>query len=283
MEDPTKLVTDIVEWAEQDERISAVIQTGSRGRGDRVDDYSDLDIEIITPHWQALYDDQSWIERFGDVLLCVSFDDEDDEPAPVLVVYAGGRKVDFTVAGEERITDMVGDGLDELYQRGYHVHLDRAGITADLPAPTGEPDRTPAPDLDEFTEVVEEFFFEATQVPIYLNRGELWVAKVRDHTMKECLLRMLEWHAATDPAGPRHTWYIGHHMDEWVPASYWQRVHETFGRFDAQDSRRALDESVALFADVAEEVAARLGFPSRADLAEGVRRLLDNYRRLAST
>ncbi len=67
-------------------------------------------------------------------------------------------------------------------------------------------------------------------MPIYLNRGGLWVAKFRANTMKECLLQMLEWYGATDPGPPRYTWYIGHHMDEWLPADLWRRVHETFGR-----------------------------------------------------
>lgn len=281
MEDAEELLAAVVAWARQDERITALVQTGSHGRGDRIDRYSDLDLEIITPRWRELFADQSWLDRFGAVLLNVSFEDEDEDrpwPAPLLVVFTGGRKIDVTIAGEERLTDMLEHGLDELYQRGFRVHWDRTGLAAKLPAPTGETPKPTVPDLDEFTTVTEEFFFEATQVPIYLNRGELWVAKFRDNTMKEYLLQMLEWYGATDPERPRYTWYIGHHMDEWLPAEHWRRVHETFGRFDADDARRALDATVDLFADVGAEVAARLGFPWRDDLVDGVRRLLAEYR-----
>ncbi|WP_435591414.1 aminoglycoside 6-adenylyltransferase [Nocardia sp. bgisy118] len=285
MEDAEELLAAVVTWARQDDRITALVQTGSRGRGDRIDRYSDLDLEIITPHWPEFFADRSWLHRFGDVLLAVSFEDENEDeatdhpwPAPLVVVYAGGRKMDVTIAGEERLTGMIEHGLDELYQRGFRVHLDRAGLGARLPAPTGETPKPALPDLAEFTAVTDEFLFEATQVPIYLNRGELWVAKFRDNTMKECLLLMLEWYGASDPDRPRYTWYIGHHMDEWLPADLWRRVHETFGRFDADDARRALDATVDLFAEVAAEVAARLGFPWHGEPVDGVRRLLAEYR-----
>ncbi|MEV0034013.1 aminoglycoside 6-adenylyltransferase [Nocardia sp. NPDC050793] len=109
----------------------------------------------------------------------------------------------------------------------------------------------------------------------HLNRGELWVAKFRDNPMKECLLQVLEWYGANDQDHPRYTWYIGNHMDEWLPPDRRRRrVHETFGRFDADDARRALDASVDLFA----EVAARLGFRWRGELVDGVRRVLAEYR-----
>ncbi|WP_431956990.1 hypothetical protein [Nocardia lijiangensis] len=48
--------------------------------------------------------------------------------------------------------------------------------------------------------------------------------------------------------------------------------------FDADDARRALDASIYLFAEVAAEVATRLGFPWRGELVDGVRRLLAEYR-----
>ncbi|RBO82942.1 aminoglycoside 6-adenylyltransferase [Nocardia puris] len=278
MEDADALLTAIVSWARGDDRITALIQTGSRARGERVDEYSDLDLEIITPHWRDLHDTPDWIGEFGSVLLRVMFEEDDPWPAPLLVVYAGGRKVDFTIAGEERLADMARDGLDDLYKRGYLVHLDRTGIAARLPAPR---DARPVPDppsAAEFREVTDEFWFEATQVPIYLNRGELWVAKFRDNTMKECLLRMLEWYAVTDPAEPRDPWYLGHHMPEWLPAGLIHRLHDVFGRFDAHDSWRALDATVALFADVSAEVAARQGFSGRSETVAGVRGILDAHR-----
>ncbi len=47
MEDADLVVDRIIEFAAAHPEISAVIQTGSRARGTRVDEFSDLDIELI--------------------------------------------------------------------------------------------------------------------------------------------------------------------------------------------------------------------------------------------
>ncbi|WP_431956862.1 aminoglycoside 6-adenylyltransferase [Nocardia lijiangensis] len=54
MEDAEELLATVVAWARQDDRFTALVQTGSRGRGDWIDRYSDLDLEIITPHWREV-------------------------------------------------------------------------------------------------------------------------------------------------------------------------------------------------------------------------------------
>ncbi|WP_280269152.1 aminoglycoside 6-adenylyltransferase [Nocardia wallacei] len=272
MEDPKELLGAVVDWARADERVEVVVQTGSRARGNRVDEYSDLDIELLGPGWRDLAADTSWSEAFGPVLVSVSSTSEDEgddegEWAGRLVVYRHGRKIDFSLAGTDRLARLE-TGLDDLYQRGYVVHLDKVGAAARLPAPTGAAPVPPRPTREEFDHALDEFWFEATQVPVYLARGELWVVKFRDNTMKEFLLEMLEWYAATDPAGPPDTWHIGHHMDEWLPERIWKAVGETFGRFDADDSWRALYATTALFREVSETVAQRCGFPARTALAE---------------
>lgn len=51
------------------------------------------------------------------------------------------------------------------------VLFDRTGFTSDLPPPTGPPPPS-LPTADQFRSAVEEFCFETTQIPIYINCGE---------------------------------------------------------------------------------------------------------------
>jgi aminoglycoside 6-adenylyltransferase len=107
---------------------------------------------------------------------------------------------------------------------------------------------------------VEEFWFEAWHIPKYLQRGDLWVVKSRDWTMKELLLRMLEWHALAANGRAHDVEHIGIRMKDWTRPDIWKRLHELFGRFDGADSGRALIATVSLFRDVAVETAARLAY-----------------------
>lgn len=315
MEDPDELLAAILAWARADDRVEVVVQTGSRGRGSGVDAYSDLDIELIGARWRELVADPDWSGAFAPVLVQVvsgpedggtegggpgpadgtdghapadgdgggnvpaaaheqEDEDEDEAWASRLVVYARGRKVDFSLAGPERLARRA-RGLDALYERGYRVLLDKTGAAAALPAATGRAPAPPRPDRAAFDEALDEFWFEATQVAVYLARGDLWVVKARDVTMKEYLLEMLEWYAATEPGRPRDTWHLGHHMDRWLPQRMWRAVQETYGRFDAADSRRALHATIGVFREASETVAARCGFPPRTELAEQVSAHID--------
>ncbi|MFR9675581.1 aminoglycoside 6-adenylyltransferase [Streptomyces sp. TR02-1] len=276
MEDPEELLAAILEWAARDPRVTGVVRTGSRARGRRVDRYSDLDLELIGPRWRELSADSSWFHGFGDVMVALPFDSDGtpgaDPPWPTrLVVYRGGRKVDFTVAGEERIARMLSDGLDPLYDHGFVVHYDTSGLTARLPAPRMTPPHHDAPEPGDYQRAVTEFWFEATQVPVYVARDDLWVAQSRLNTMREMLLRMLEWYTRTDPEGPADTWHSGHRVKEWLSAEHWDQVARTFPRLDAEDVRAAHGASTNLFEATSRVVAQRLGFASPEPLGSRVR------------
>lgn len=103
--------------------------------------------------------------------------------------------------------------------------------------------------------------------PKYLQRGDLWVVKRRDWTMKELLLRMLEWHAMAANEHGLDLAQIGTQMKNWTRPDVWERLYEAFGHFDSADSGRALIATVSLFRDVAVETAARLGhtYPRHVD------------------
>lgn len=262
MENPEELLGAILAFARDHPGIDAVVLTGSRGRGERVDEYSDLDVELIGPGTAALIGAEDWCRRLGDVLVSLHLANEDagspDWPT-CLVVFAGGRKVDFTLAGPGRVEQIP---ADPTYARGYRVLLDKTGATSAAPAPA--PLRWQVPTREEFLGCQREFWFEASQVPIYARRGDLWPAQSRLAEMREQLLRMLEWQArATDPAAD--TWHNGHHLAEW--SGFRGQVPKVFARYDAADLLRAHGAAVELYAVAAAATADRWGLPNLGVLA----------------
>ena len=271
MEDPDELLRTILDWAETDSRVEAVIQTGSRAQRQRVDALSDLDIELIGTAASELADDDSWIQQLGKVMVTLPLanDSRGDRGWPSrLVVFDQGRKVDFTLASWQRIDDMNRDGLDELYDRGYVVHLDKTERLSQLPAPSGASQPKRPPTQTEFTSVESEYWFEATQVAVYLARRDLWVVKCRQNTMHSCLLTMLEWFV--QPTGI-HTWHIGHHMSEWLPEREFALAQRVFTHFDVDDTVRGLNASMTLFEGVSQQAATSFGLEVCADLPSRVR------------
>jgi aminoglycoside 6-adenylyltransferase len=257
----------IVRWGYSDANVVALVLTGSRARADGwADDLSDLDVEVVAIDVGALAEDDGWIHALSNVMVHLALANEPG-PATRLVFYEGGDKVDFTLCGRSRLHAMTASGrLNDLYERGYRVLLDKEGLTGGLPAAGGRPSRR-LPDQVDLDAIVTEFFFEAAHIPRYLMRDELWLVKARDWTMKKCLVTVLEWHALAKSRGGADVWHMGTHMASWVDAHTWRDLQQTYARMDREDSWRALLATIGLFRRIARETAvhSRLRYPDDVD------------------
>lgn len=269
-----ELLRSIVSWAEGSEVVMALIQTGSLARRDKLADaFSDLDIEIITTDPTVLAAKDDWLSAIGDVITVLHLDEDQEWPTR-LAIFGSGVKVDFTLARDARLEDMSENKLDPVYDRGYRVLLDKTGVTKELPAPSYGFPALPLPSPQRFRERVEEFWFEAFHIPRYLARGELFLVKQRDWTMKELLLEMIEWHAIARNAEPVDIWHIGTRIHEWVDKRSLEELQTTFGRFDAEDAKRAFEATILLYGRLGLEVAERAGFDYPQEVEDKIRALL---------
>jgi len=264
------LVKRILAWAKSNENVTAVIATGSYSRGKRaVDEYSDYDVEIIAKDPVKLSRNDQWLRSFGKIWVSEYFDEGQSHPTR-LIYYEGGRKVDFTLVGQQRLTDMARHGLDDLYRRGYKVLLDKDGSTNSLPAAAGSHPANSLPTKEQFVSVIQEFWFEAMHIPKYLAREDLWVVKFRDWTMKETLLKMLEWHSLATHKGNVEVSHIGSKMRRWVDDTTWTELQAVYGHFDASDSWRSLLAETKLFRRLTRETASLVSLDYPADIERNV-------------
>lgn len=256
----TVLLQKIVAWGLANPNVAAIISTGSSARGaEATDEYSDLDIEIIAYNPAPLATDDAWLSEFGPIWVSQYFDEGQPNPTR-LIYFEGATKVDFTIAGVDRISAMaVAGALDDLYQRGYQVHIDKDRITDGLPPATGAPPETRLPTENEFAETVNEFWFEAAHLPKYLARGDLWVVKFRDWTMKQMLLKMIEWNAVAQRGRDLDTWHIGTKMKGWAGEKTWLELQGVFGHFDAEDAWASLIATTELFRRLTHDTATQYG------------------------
>jgi aminoglycoside 6-adenylyltransferase len=261
----------LVDWANAQPDIAALILTGSRARPDgAVDSFSDYDLEIFTTDPERYTSDSGWMKEIGDVWVLLATESSRGCPTR-LIIFEGGRKVDFSILPVSALGEAVDDNeRNELYARGYRLLIDRNGLASRLPPPSYELAPRQVPNEDEFRATVDEFWFEAWHIPKYLDRNDLWVVKHRDWTMKGLLLQMLEWHAAAASGPALDIPHIGVRLKDWTRADTWDRLHETFGRFDAADSQRALLATISLFRDVAKETSSMLGYSYPDDVDKAI-------------
>jgi aminoglycoside 6-adenylyltransferase len=262
----------IVDWAESREDVRAAVLTGSRARDDgSVDHDADYDIELFTSRIERYETDTTWIPEIAPVWVYLRLSlPTDDRYRMWLVVFDGGQKVDLGFAPTIVLDEMVtGYRLNELYERGYRVLFDKDGGAASLPPASGAAPVRQPPTASEVRAAINEFWFEAFHIPKLLQRNDLWVVKMRDWTMKQRLLQMIEWHALATHGSGHDVWHIGTRMDRWASPQVWVRLKDVFGRFDRADSWSALFATVALFRDLSRETTASLGYeyPEAVDAA----------------
>jgi aminoglycoside 6-adenylyltransferase len=257
------MLSAIVDWGATEERIRAMILTGSRAGKEPIDELSDYDIALFVTDAQPYTVDDRWMSSIDDVWICVHASAEyKNEVYPTrLVIFRGGIKVDFSFLSVEALKDIAGqDELPEAYDLGYKELLDKTGLCEMMPAPSFKAYRGGRPTRREFSHCVNEFWFEAYHIPKYLKRGDLWPVKFRAWAAKSQLIRMIEWHERA-----RHNWDyrthpLGKQMESWVAPETWRSLHQCFGHFDAEDSWDAMFETFKLFGRVARETAKLLAY-----------------------
>ena len=252
------LLDKVLDWAKGEDPIRAVVITGSLARGDgSSDEYSDLDVQIITRDIQAYSADDSWLDALGEVWL--RFPLNEDRPYR-LVWFAGGSKVDFQFIAVDQVrAELASGAMSDEYRRGYIVALDKDGLFRQLPPSPRIFPAPPPPSAEEILAAINEFWFEAIHVAQFIRRREFWVAKWRDWTMKVDLLRMLEWQARARGGSTVNTWLLGKRIEEWADDEAIDAIKEIWAGWDAAELWRGLLTQLDLFRRASLEVCAALG------------------------
>ena len=262
----------LVAWARGEEAIRALVVTGSLARADdSIDEYSDLDVQVITRDTQAYTADDSWLEALGEVW--IRFPLFEDAPFR-LVWFAGGSKVDFQFISADRIQAETSAGaLSHEYQRGYLVALDKDGLFGGLPPSPRIFPAPPAPSANDVLATINEFWFEAIHVAQFIRRREFWVVNYRDWTMKEDLLRLLEWHARARHQEGINTWLLGKHIEKWADDEAVAAIEEIWTRWEARDLWRGLLIQLQLFRRLSRELCDALGI----DYSDATHKEIERY------
>jgi aminoglycoside 6-adenylyltransferase len=283
-------------WAQAQSDIRAAFVVGSRARTDHpADEWSDLDIIVITTKPQRYLTSSDWLKNIGDYWLTFL------EPTPTgsgverRVLFEGARDVDFAVFPHDRfrqaarflpllsrfpllfrllpkgmaqrIRQDVADAAN-VFGRGVRVLVDKEGLAAKLPQVLAEAPPYRPPTQREFLNAANDFWYHAVLTAKKLRRGELWWAKdCLDGYMKRLLLRMVEWQARATKGPDYDTWQLGRFLEEWAAPRALAGLRDAFAHYDENDTWRALLASMDLFRWLAIETAERLGhaYPTAAD------------------
>ncbi|MFA5874130.1 MAG: aminoglycoside 6-adenylyltransferase [Anaerolineales bacterium] len=274
-----EVVRKLKQWAEQQVSVRAMLLTSTRANPHAsVDAFSDYDVVLVVLDIHPFFEDRSWLQDFGEVLVTYwdpihPAPDYGIEQVANVVQYADGLKIDFTFWPVELLrriakAKMLPADLDV----GYTVLVDKDHLTDEIPAPTYTAYIPKPPTEETYQKVVEDFFSDAPYVAKCLWRDELMPAKwCLDYDMKHNFLRqMLEWRMELDHDWSVPTGALGKGLKKKLPPKIWSELEKTYAGAGIKENWEALFRAITLFRDVGIEVAKHLGYTYPHDLDQRV-------------
>jgi len=273
------VIRRLADWAERQPAVRAMLLTRSRANPHAcVDALSDYDIVLVVEDIHSFYEDRTWLSDFGQVLVAYwdpifCSPEYGLEQTGNVTQYADGIEIDFSLWPVELLRQIaLATVLPAALDTGYRVLVDKDHLTGSMPAPTYTAYVPSPPTAETYQSVVNDLFSDVPYVAKCLWRSELLPAKwCLDEDMKhEFLLRMLEWRMECDHGWSVPAGHLGRGLQQRLPAEIWSQLEHTYVGAGIADNWEALFRTIALFRQVAIEVAARLGHEYPMDLDERV-------------
>lgn len=265
MERYKEIINRILELCAAREEIRAIIVIGSQARKNKkADEYSDLDLIVVCDVPEKLLYKDEWLNHLGKREY--SFvEDTIANQKERRVLFEGSLDVDFIVLSTEFFRFALENHLqDDIMKRGYRILYDDAGFSDSMAKiPVMDHMKNDVPSEEEFRNLVNEFYYHIVWTEKKISRGELWTAKMCvDVHLKNLLLRMIEMYEICVHGIDFDVWHNGRMLEEWADEDIVQELSQCFAHYDADDIKKALDHTAALFTRLSKVCAEKYDYVS---------------------
>jgi len=270
------MIEKVLQWAKCEKPVRAIILTGSRSTN-KHDELSDYDLALFCTDIDSFTCDDAWLSKIGEVWVCIheKIYIKKKEFSSRLVIFENGIKVDFSFYPIEVLTD----ATILPFQRGCRVLLDKEGMIFSPPSLSKEFSEAAKPNLEQFSKIINEFWFEAYHVAVYLKRRDLWSAQYRLNGLHhQFLLKMIEWNELSKNNWKGFFPELGKKMQSWVCKDTWEALRQSFARFDEKDSWKALENTINLFRALTYQTATQLGYNYLSEVDNHISRFIDELK-----
>ena len=200
MRKENEVINQILDFANNEDRVRAVMMNGSRVNANAPKDImQDYDIVFfITDIEDLSYKiNQKWIKAFGELVI-MQQNDFDDGSYIFLMQFKDGVRIDLSFKDIKNIREIVKeDTLSKIL-----LNKDSTQLTIPIPNDTGY--YVLKPSENEFDKLLNESWWIQTYVAKGMWRDELPLAKYMfDVILMDCIRTLLSWHI-----GEKHEWNI---------------------------------------------------------------------------
>lgn len=252
----------IVNTANEDERIRAVIMNGSRVNPNvKKDCFQDYDIIYVVKDIRSFTSNHNWIRRFGEIMIVQMPEEmslipaDEDGKFPYLMQFMDGNRIDLTLVPVDLIHTFVGqDSLSKLL-------LDKDDCIGEFSIASDKDYLIKKPTEKEFLDCCNEFWWCSTNIAKGLWREELSYAKgMLEGPVRDMLIVMLEWHIGMKTDFTVNAGKFGKHFEQYFEKDIWQQFKRTFSNAEYENIWESFFVMGDLFREAANEIASTYGY-----------------------
>lgn len=248
----------IVRTAQSDERIRAVLMSGSRADLHCPKDvYQDFDIIYFVNDVKPFWDNMMWIEScFGTPILCQK-PESMRQVSPdsggnyiYLMIFEDGNRIDLTISNKE----YEDNGEPAI------VLLDKDHVLPDIQIdPSYWNVKKPTEVL--YQNCANEFYWCLNNVAKGLERNEMpYVMEMMNHYVRDMLVRMISWHIGSKFDFNISVGKNGKYFVRFLEQDLYERYLDTYCSAEKEEVWNTAYKMIELFRDVAKPLGERLGY-----------------------
>ncbi len=251
-------------------RSAAII--GSRARTEiPADEFSDLDITILSNNPKKHIYSTNWLDEIGEVYITfvenLPFGNEKERR----VMFSNALDVDFAIVPASQAEVMFSSPeIISVFRKGFKILFDKDDLFSLLEISSNETEQPKMKKPSEFDvqNTIQDFWYHCIWSLKKIQRGEYWTAKMCvDGYMKSLMLRMIEWDYQLNQTESKEIWHNGRFFEKWVDQEIQDEMKCCFSHYDKADIILALNNSMRLFSRVSKRVCKKLIFkyPQKAE------------------
>ena len=268
-----EMINLILDVAQSDERIRAVLLAGSRANPSvSKDQYQDYDVAYFVTDVQPFYNNPAWVvERFGRPLI-MQMPEAMRRPSGgghfnYQMIFPDGNRVDLSF--EKEITNYIGDSEPVI------VLLDKnngRGMIPPFPPPNDAVYYIMPPSPLDYYSCCNNFWWCLNNVVKGIARDELsYVMNMLNEVVRSELHDMISWYIGTQHGFDLSVGKNCKYFKRYLPPELYARYADTYSSSDYKDIWAAAYVMCDLFHELALAVAAHFGFTYRQDEEDGMR------------
>jgi aminoglycoside 6-adenylyltransferase len=280
------MIDKLIAWAKEQELVRAMVLTSSRAipNSPYTDAFSDYDVILALRDVQPFHDNRDWLSAFGSILAMYRdplYETDGLKWSANVVQFEDGLKIDFTLWPVEKLHTVVQqETLPAEFDAGYHVLLDKDGLTEGIKPPSYQAYIPQPPTATRYHEEIENFFLCSTYVAKYLLRDDVMAAKfLLDGEMKHENLRpILEWLIEIDNDWKVKPGNYGRRIKKWLRSDFWDDLESTYTGAGIEENWQALFRLIDLMHKAGIEVGEKLGFTYPESIERRMRKYLETMK-----